>query len=99
MACRAVHKQAGTCVASWRRWLPLLILGRFFSVAFCSHIFATLRSQAAPVFRGEKRIALCVSEPTAGSDVANLSTTAIEDGEGNYIVNGLKKWITCGVRL
>ena len=30
---------------------------------------------AGPVFRGEKRIALAVSEPSAGSDVASLSTT------------------------
>ena len=48
-----------------------------------------------PVLRGEKTIALAVSEPTAGSDVANLKTTAIEDGDF-YVVNGMKKWITCG---
>ena len=50
-----------------------------------------------PCMRGEKRIALAVSEATAGSDVANLKTTAVEDGKGNYIVNGLKKWITVGL--
>eukprot|EP00040_Diaphanoeca_grandis_P001429 m.18521 g.18521 ORF g.18521 m.18521 type:complete len:428 (-) comp12058_c0_seq1:256-1539(-) len=49
-----------------------------------------------PVLRGEKTIALAVSEPTAGSDVANIATTAVEDGDF-YIVNGLKKWITCGM--
>ena len=36
---------------------------------------------AKPCFRGEKLIALCVSEATAGSDVANLATTAVEDGD------------------
>jgi len=49
-----------------------------------------------PVIRGEKRIALAISEPSAGSDVANLKTTAIEDGDF-YVVNGMKKWITCGM--
>jgi hypothetical protein len=31
-----------------------------------------------PCLRGEKRIALAVSEATAGSDVANLKSTAVE---------------------
>jgi len=60
---------------------------------------------AAPCLRGEAFIALAVSEPTAGSDVANIKTTAVsccadgtadDDGEF-YVVNGLKKWITCGM--
>lgn len=52
---------------------------------------------AVPCMRGEKRIALAVSEPTAGSDVANLATTAVESEDGEYyVVNGTKKWITCG---
>ena len=42
---------------------------------------------AVPCLRGEKRIALAVSEPSAGSDVANLATTAVEDGD-DFIVNG-----------
>ena len=51
---------------------------------------------AVPVLQGHKRIALAVSEPGAGSDVANLATTATEDGE-YFVVSGLKKWITCGM--
>jgi len=41
---------------------------------------------------------LTLPQPTAGSDVANLKTTAkkTEDGK-HYIVNGEKKWITNGV--
>jgi alkylation response protein AidB-like acyl-CoA dehydrogenase len=47
---------------------------------------------------GKKRICLAITEPDAGSDVANLTTTAklTEDGK-HYIVNGEKKWITNGV--
>ena len=44
---------------------------------------------------GEKTICLAVSEPQAGSDVAQLTTTARREGD-HYVVNGLKKWITNG---
>ena len=46
---------------------------------------------------GKKVMSLAVSEPTHGSDVANLSTTAERKGD-YYIVNGAKKWITGGTR-
>jgi len=49
------------------------------------------------VITGEKIMSLAVSEPWAGSDVANLQTTAARDGD-HYIVNGAKKWITGGTR-
>ncbi|KAI9099326.1 acyl-CoA dehydrogenase/oxidase [Phlyctochytrium arcticum] len=46
---------------------------------------------------GKKRICLAITEPTVGSDVANLSTTAVKTADGkHYIVNGVKKWITNG---
>ena len=47
---------------------------------------------------GEKRICLAISEPFAGSDVANLQCTAKKSECGKYyIVNGAKKWITNGM--
>jgi citronellyl-CoA dehydrogenase len=51
----------------------------------------------APALAGEKIAALGVSEPDAGSDVANLKTTARRDG-GDYVINGAKMWITNGTR-
>src|SRR3972149_5121683 len=39
--------------------------------------------------------ALCLTEPDAGSDVANLSTTAKKDGDG-WVLNGVKRFITNG---
>ena len=45
------------------------------------------------VLSGCMHVALAISEPTAGSDVANIKTSAVKVGE-NYIVNGEKKWIT-----
>lgn len=44
---------------------------------------------------GDKVISLCITEPSAGSDVANLATTAKDMGD-HFLVNGEKKWITQG---
>ena len=44
---------------------------------------------------GRKNICLAITEPSAGSDVANLKTEARKTPDGkHYIVNGEKKWIT-----
>lgn len=50
------------------------------------------------ILNGDKRICLAITEPDAGSDVANLGCEAVlsEDGK-HYIVNGEKKWITNGI--
>jgi alkylation response protein AidB-like acyl-CoA dehydrogenase len=50
------------------------------------------------ILSGKKRICLAITEPDAGSDVANLTCEAklSEDGK-HYIVNGEKKWITNGI--
>jgi acyl-CoA dehydrogenase len=49
------------------------------------------------VLAGEKRISLGITEPGAGSDVANISTTAKREGD-HYIVNGSKTFISGGTR-
>jgi len=50
------------------------------------------------VIVGEKRICLAISEPWAGTDVANVQCTAVKsDCGGFYIVKGSKKWITGGL--
>lgn len=58
-----------------------------------------VRERIVPdVLKGRKVICLAITEPTAGSDVANIRTTAVKSPEGDhYIVNGEKKWITNGV--
>ena len=49
-----------------------------------------LKEMVAPrVLAGEKRISLGITEPSGGSDVANIQTTAKRDGD-HYIVNGSK---------
>jgi acyl-CoA dehydrogenase len=50
-----------------------------------------------PVLKGEKISALGITEPDAGSDVANIRTRALRDGD-HYVVNGAKTFITSGCR-
>ncbi len=50
-----------------------------------------------PVLAGEKIAALAITEPDAGSDVANIRTRAVREGD-EYIVNGAKTFITSGCR-
>jgi len=52
---------------------------------------------APPVLRGERWISLGITEPGGGSDVANLSTTAVREGD-HFVVNGSKTYITGGMR-
>ncbi|TVP54310.1 MAG: acyl-CoA dehydrogenase [Halomonadaceae bacterium] len=49
------------------------------------------------VLSGEKIAALAISEPGGGSDVANLKTRAVRDGDF-YRVSGSKTYITSGQR-
>jgi acyl-CoA dehydrogenase len=50
------------------------------------------------LFWGRKRTCIAITEPDAGSDVANIKTTAVKSADGKkYIVNGTKKWITNGI--
>lgn len=47
---------------------------------------------------GKKRTCIAITEPDAGSDVANIRTTATKSSDGKrYIINGTKKWITNGI--
>jgi acyl-CoA dehydrogenase len=52
---------------------------------------------APPVISGEKIMAIAVTEPSGGSDVARLVTRAERKGD-RFIVNGSKIFITNGMR-
>ncbi len=46
-----------------------------------------------PLARGDRVGAFALTEPNAGSDVANIRTTAIKKG-GDYVIRGEKTWIS-----
>lgn len=45
---------------------------------------------------GEKILAIAMTEPGTGSDLASIATTAVADGD-EYVVNGAKTFITNGI--
>lgn len=59
---------------------------------------AAIKERVLPeILSGRKISALAVTEPSGGSDVAALRTTAVSDGD-YYVVNGEKTFITSGMR-
>jgi len=54
------------------------------------------RRYLPPIIRGEKVVAIAVTEPGAGSDVAGMKTRAVRDGD-HWVINGSKLYITNGV--
>ena len=52
------------------------------------------------IANGSQRAAFCLSEPSAGSDVAGMQTRATRDPDvdGGYILNGTKCWISGGMQ-
>ncbi len=57
-----------------------------------------MKARIAPsVLAGETLISLGITEPSGGSDVANIQTRARDAGD-HYVVNGSKMFITGGMR-
>lgn len=49
-----------------------------------------------PGARGDRRDAVAISEAAAGSDFSAAQTTATPDGNGGYVINGEKWFVTVG---
>ncbi len=67
----------------------------------CPHLLAEgseaiKQKYLVPSIKGAIFGCLAISEPGAGSDVANIQTKAVRDGD-EYIINGSKTFITNGV--
>jgi acyl-CoA dehydrogenase len=58
---------------------------------------AQIERWVRPTLAGELIGSLAVTEPDGGSDVANVRTTAKQDGD-HYVVNGAKTFISSGCR-
>ncbi len=50
-----------------------------------------------PMVTGEIVTAIAMSEPSTGSDLQSVKTTAIKQDDGSYLLNGAKTFITNGI--
>jgi alkylation response protein AidB-like acyl-CoA dehydrogenase len=46
-----------------------------------------------PAINGERYGTMCMTEPSGGTDLGAIQTTAVRDGN-EYVINGQKSWIT-----
>lgn len=54
-----------------------------------------LKAKMMPgIIQGDVRLAICITEPETGSDVASISTRARMEGD-DYVISGQKVYITC----
>jgi len=90
----------GSCIVA-EQLGRLYALGHVFTVSMLAGLeqilkFATeeQRQKWLPrIAKGEELGALCITEPFAGSDAANVFTTAVRDDE-EWVLNGKKRFIT-----
>ena len=91
----AFSEEMGQCGATG---IPAALGGRVISVGPIQKLGSDEIRQRVlpPVIAGEKGSCLAITEPSGGSDVANMQTTARRDG-GDYVINGTKTFITGGM--
>ena len=46
-----------------------------------------------PALKGERYGTMCMTEPSGGTDLGAIQTTAVREGD-EYVINGQKSWIT-----
>jgi alkylation response protein AidB-like acyl-CoA dehydrogenase len=52
------------------------------------------RAYLPPMATGELRATMALTEPEGGSDLQNMTTTALPHGSGTVVINGSKTWIS-----
>src|SRR5512139_2658055 len=90
--CIAAEEIAKVCASS----ALLLIIQAVGSFPIIHSGSKKLKQKYLPqMSKGRKLVAYLVTEPTSGSDIANIQTTAIREGN-EYILNGSKCFATSG---
>lgn len=51
-----------------------------------------------PFLDGDKRVCYSMTEKAAGADATGMQTTAVKDGNGNYVLNG-EKWFSSSANV
>ncbi|MBV8863397.1 MAG: acyl-CoA dehydrogenase family protein [Mycobacterium sp.] len=81
-----------------RGWMSLAgAMGGHTVVAKLLTLFGTdeqKRRYLSSMAAGEVRATMALTEPGGGSDLQNMSTTALQDGPDQLMINGSKTWIS-----
>jgi alkylation response protein AidB-like acyl-CoA dehydrogenase len=81
-----------------RGWMSLAgAMGGHTVVAKLLALFGTeeqKRHYLPPMATGAQRATMALTEPGGGSDLQNMSTTALPDAKGDLVINGSKTWIS-----
>lgn len=81
-----------------RGWMSLAgAMGGHTVVAKLLTLFGTQdqkRKYLPPMATGELRATMALTEPGGGSDLQNMTTTALPDGPDMLVINGSKTWIS-----
>ena len=83
-----------------RGWMSVSgVINTHFIVAYMivQHGTDEQRSRYLPrMAEGEVRGSFSMSEPDLGSDVAAIKTKGVPDGDGGFVIDGAKMWLTNG---
>ncbi len=91
-------------LARIRAWALQVAVHCDTSMPYLSHFGSADQKERylPPAVRGELLIALALTEPAAGSDLAGIQTRALREGD-HYVLNGSKTFIshgqTCGMAI
>ncbi len=95
LACVIVHEELSYSDPGFA--LAYLAHSMLFVNNFAHNANEEQKTRVLPkVCSGEWIGAMAMSEPDAGTDVLGLSTTAVKQNDGTYVLNGRKMWITNG---
>jgi glutaryl-CoA dehydrogenase (non-decarboxylating) len=73
----------------------LTVFGMVIKAIYASGNEEHKKSWLPKIAAGEAMVAFAMTEPDIGSDIKEITTFSTESGD-NYILNGVKKWITLG---
>jgi butyryl-CoA dehydrogenase len=86
-----VEEMAHCYMSTAARALMQCLMGTEFLYRFCTE--EQKQEFFIPVFKGERYGSICMTEPSGGTDLGAIQTTAIRDGD-EYVINGQKSWAT-----
>src|SRR3569833_4733575 len=82
-------------IETGRTFVPFMFGGTADNILYAGTEEQRRRYQI-PTIAGERRSCFAITAPGAGSDARNITTRAVEDASGDWIINGEKTIITGG---